>query len=177
MDYNEQYNFMQSLLQPEETLLWRGAPGPGKLNSYGRVPLLFSVVWLGFSLIWEVVAILSGIFFMILFGIPFVLIGLSVALGAPIKNAKLKGKISYAVTDQRLLIREGEDVSMFTADMLPSLKIRMNKNGTGTILFENTYRTHNGSHYNCVCALQNLSDVEQAKNALNTMISKAPQNH
>lgn len=136
MDYNEQYNFMQSLLQPDETLLWCGVPSPGKLNSYGRVPILFSVVWLGFSLIWEVAAIRSGILFMILFGIPFVLIGLSVVLGVPIKNAKLKGKIFYAVTDQRLLIREEEDVSMFTSDMLPPMKIRMNKNGTGTIFLK-----------------------------------------
>ncbi|MGN0569120.1 MAG: hypothetical protein ACI4N4_01275 [Candidatus Fimenecus sp.] len=172
MDYNEQYNFIRSFLQPNETVLWHGAPGPGKLNSYGRVPILFSVFWLGFSLMWEVVAIWSGILFMILFGIPFVLVGLSIAFGGPIKNAKLKGKIFYAVTDQRLLIIEGEDVSMFTADMLPPMRIRMNKNGTGTIFFESTYRTHNGSHYSCVCSLQNLTDVEQAQNALNTMISK-----
>lgn len=170
MEYNEGYNFFKSFLEPNENLLWCGEPGPGKLNSYGRVPILFSVIWLGFSLIWEVVAIRSGILIMILFGIPFVLIGLSIALGAPIKNAKLKGKVFYAVTDQRLLIREGEDVSMFTSDMLPPMKIRMNKNGTGTILFENTYRSHNGRHYECVCSLQNLTDIDKAQSALNTMI-------
>lgn len=138
MEYNEGYSFFEPFLQPNELLLWCGAPGPGRLNSYGRVPVLFSIIWLGFSLLWEVIAVMSGQMIMILFGIPFVLIGLSVAFGAPLKNAKLKGKIFYAVTDQRLLIREGENIKIFTADMLPPMQIRMNKNGTGTIFLKET---------------------------------------
>lgn len=172
MESNEAYSFFKSFLQPNETLLWCGAPGPGKIRSYGRVPILFSIVWLGFSLIWEAAAIRSGVLVMILFGLPFVLIGLSITLGAPIKNARLKGKIYYAVTDQRLLIREGENVEIFTADRLPPMQIRMNKNGTGSIFFENSYYTsRNGNQYRCLCSLQNLPDVVQAQNALTTMIS------
>ncbi len=172
MEYNEGYNFFKPFLQPDELLLWCGEPGPGKLNSYGRVPILFSIIWLGFSLIWEITAVVSGQIIMILFGIPFVLIGLSVAFGGPVKNAKLKGKIFYAVTDRRLLIREGKDIKIFTADMLPPMQIRMNKNGTGTIFFERTYYTRrNGNQYSCMCSLQNLPDVVQAQRALNTMLS------
>ena len=112
-------NFYQSLMQPGELLLWHGAPGPGKLSSYGQVPILFSIIWLGFSLVWEAAAIMSGVIIMILFGLPFVLIGLSIAFGGPIRNARLKGKIFYAVTDQRLLIQEGNEISIYTPDMLP----------------------------------------------------------
>ena len=126
-------NFYQSLMQPGELLLWHGAPGPGKLSSYGQVPILFSIIWLGFSLVWEAAAIMSGVIIMILFGLPFVLIGLSIAFGGPIRNARLKGKIFYAVTDQRLLIQEGNEVSIYTPDMLPPMQIHMNKNGTGSI--------------------------------------------
>lgn len=172
MEYNEDYNFLKSYLQPDELLLWHGAPGPGKLNAYGRVPILFSIIWMGITLLWESIAVVSGQIIMILFGLPFLLIGFSVVFGAPIKNAKLKGKIFYAVTDRRLLIQEGENIKIFAADMLPPMQIRVNKNGTGTIFFERTYYTRqSGNQYNCVCSLQNLLDVAQAQNALNTMIS------
>lgn len=166
-------NFYQSLMQPGESLLWHGAPGPGKLSSYGQVPILFSIIWLGFSLVWEAAAIMSGVIIMILFGLPFVLIGLSIAFGGPIRNARLKGKIFYAVTDQRLLIQEGNEVSIYTPDMLPPMQIHMNKNGTGSIFFQETYYTHrNGHQYHCVCSLQNLTDVGRAQSALATMLSE-----
>lgn len=172
MEYNEGQNFFKSFLQPDEFLLWYGAPGPGRLNVSGRAPILFSVIWLGFSLFWEITAVMSGQIVMILFGLPFVLIGFAMAFGGPLKSARLKGKIFYAVTDRRLLVREGKNIKIFTADMLPPMRIRMNKNGTGTIYFENTYYIHrNGSQYNCVCSLQNLPDVAEAQSALNTMLS------
>lgn len=169
---NENYNFFRPYLEPDERLLWHGVPGPGKLNAYGRVPVLFSVVWMGLSLFWEIAAVMSRQIIMILFGIPFVLIGLSVIYGAAIRNAKLKGKIFYAVTDRRLLIREGENIEIFTADSLPPMQIHMNKNGTGSILFEEScYTSQGGNQYRCICSLQNLTDVVQAQSALNTMIS------
>lgn len=173
MDHELNQNFFQSLLQPGEFVLWHGAPGPGKLNSYGHVPILFSIIWLGFSLVWEAAAVMSGVIIMILFGLPFILIGLSITFGGPIRNAKLKGKVFYAVTDQRLLIKEGNEISMFTPDMLPPMQIRMNKNGTGSIYFEETYYSHrNGNQYHCLCSLQNLTDVGRAQSALTTMLSK-----
>lgn len=178
MDYNSEYNFFQPFLLPNEVLLWHGAPGPGRINTYGRIPVLFSIIWLGFSLLWEITAIMSGILIMVLFGLPFLLIGLSVAFGGPIKNARLKGKIFYAVTNQRLLIREGTDMKIFTADMLPPMEIRMNKNGTGSIFFESTYYSRqNGNQYQCVCSLQNLTDVGQAQRALSTMLSNQESIH
>lgn len=172
MEYSKEYYFFKPYLLPDERLLWCGAPGPGKLNAYGRVPVLFSIIWMGLSLLWEVVAILSGHIAMILFGLPFMLIGLSVAFGAPLKNAKLRGRIFYAVTDRRLLVREGENIEIFTADMLPPMQIRMNKNGTGSIFFERSYFTRrSGNQYNCMCSLQNLTDVAQAQSALSAMLS------
>lgn len=172
MEYNEAYNFFKPYLQPNELLLWCGAPGAGRLNSYGRAPVMFSIIWMGFALIWEVAAVMSGQIIMVLFGLPFLAIGLSIVLGKPLRNAKLKGKIFYAVTDQRLLIREGEDIKIFTADMLPPMQIRMNRNGTGTIFFERSYYTYRrGNQYSCICSLQNLPDVAQAQSALTAMLT------
>ncbi len=178
MDYNEQSGFIQSLLQPDEILLWQGAPGPGKRKTYGKIPVFFGAIWLAFSLVMEIACILSGQIFTILFGLLFVLPGFLMTFGELIRNAKLKGKIFYVITDRRLLIQEGEEIEIFTADMLTPMQIRLNQNGTGTIYFERTYFSKkNNSPYNWICALQNLPDVGQAQNALTAMLSKSAQNN
>ena len=165
--------FYESLLQPGEIVLWHGAPGPGRLRAYGQIPIGFSVFWLGFCLLWEVIALFNGIIIMALFGIPFVVVGVSIAFGGPIRQAKLKGKIFYAVTDQRLLILEGDDISEYTPDILPPLQLHMNKNGTGSIFFEETYYSgRHGTQYHCLCSLENLTDVGRAQSALTSMMSR-----
>ena len=172
MDYNEEYNYFQSFLQPNERILWHGAPSAGKMYTYGKIPVFFGVVWLVISLVLATASFMSGNIIMILFSIPFVFIGFLMAFGEPLRKAKLRGKIFYAVTDSRLFIREGEEIKIFTADMLTPMQIRINKNGTVTIYFERTYfSTKNNSSYNWICALQNLSDVRQAQIALATMLS------
>lgn len=69
------------------------------------------------------------------------------------------------VTDKRLLIREGEDIKIFTADMLSTMQICMNRNGTGTVLLVGSNSNSRGYRHNYVCSLQNLADVSQAQSA------------
>ena len=168
--FDSNYNYFQPYLDVDEQILWQGTPGPGKLKSGQSVPILFGVVWLAFSLFWESLAVKSGQIIMILFGLPFVLIGFGIVFGGPIKQAKLKGKIAYEVTDRRLLVREGESVRVFTPDMLPPMQIRHNKNGTSSIIFMSVYHSR-GRQYSDVCVLCNLTDVMQAQNALNRMMT------
>lgn len=177
MDYYRESDFYKPLLQPGEMLLWHGSPGPGKLNTYGRVPILFAVVWLVFVLFFEITAIRSRQIIMIIFGFPFVGVGFSMLFGPFLKNARLKGKIFYAITNQRLLICEGNNIKIFTADMLPAMQIHMNKNGTGTIYFERMYYSRrSGNQFRCICALQNLTDVSQAQSALSIMMTEGKNN-
>lgn len=168
--YDSNYNYFQPYLDAGEQILWQGVPGPGKLRAGQRVPILFGIAWLVFSLFWESMAVKSGQMVMILFGLPFVLIGLGIVFGGPIKQAKRKGKIAYAVTDRRLLIREGDDISVFAPDMLPPMQIRHNKNGTSSIFFTRVYHAR-GVQYSEVCSLQNLTNVMQAQNALSRMMT------
>ena len=72
--------------------------------------------------------------------------------------------------EKHRLIRQGQDLKIFTPETLPPMQIRMNANGTGTIYFERTtYRSANS--YSYVCALCNLPDVVQAQSALTTMLA------
>lgn len=173
MDYRRESDFYKPLLQPGEMLLWHGSPGPGKLNTYGRVPVLFAIVWFVFVLFFEITAIRSRQMIMIIFGLPFVAAGFSMLFGPFLKKAKLKGKIFYAITNQRLFIREGNNIKIYTADMLPAMQIHVNKNGTGTIYFERMYYSRrSGNQFRCICALQNLTDVSQAQSALSIMMTE-----
>ncbi len=169
--YESGYQYFRTFLEPGEQILWQGQPGPGKRRNSKAVPVLFSVLWLGFSLFWEVLAVKSQQIVMILFGLPFILVGLHITFGNAVKQSRLKGKEFYAVTDRRLLIREGDDVQMYTPEMLPPMMIHRNKNGTSTISFTRSFYA-NGKYYSEGCTLENLTDVAQAQSALNRMLAE-----
>lgn len=174
MDQEATKNFYQSLLQPDEVVLWHGQPGPGKLPIRARIPMLFALSWLGISLLWEVLVIVLAGFPMALFGIPFVLIGLFVLFGAIKHIGQLKGRIAYAITDQRLLVQEGNRIRTFTPEMLPPMQIRMNRDGTGSIFFSEVhYSVRHGRQNRHLCSLENIPDLQRAQSALTTMLSGA----
>ena len=67
MDYNEEYNYFQSFLQPNERILWHWAPSAGKMYTYGKIPVFFGVVWLVISLVLATASFMSENIIMILF--------------------------------------------------------------------------------------------------------------
>jgi hypothetical protein len=72
------------LLRQGEQLLWVGQPGPRvRFTGADAFPVPFGVLWGGFAVVWEVMAITSvrqPLF--IIWGIPFVLVGLYFISGA-----------------------------------------------------------------------------------------------
>src|SRR5215211_2048824 len=91
---------IESELGPDERLLWFGGPRKGlRLQAADLFVIPFSLFWCGFALFWESMAIFSGgPFFMALFGIPFVLIGLYMVIGRFIVDAGLRERTFYGVT-------------------------------------------------------------------------------
>ena len=87
-------------------------------------------------------------------------------------NARTQGKIQYYVTNYRLIVVEGEDISFYTPDDLPPMKIRRYKNGNASILFARRYVGSQGRTYAPVCVLENIKDVAGAQRALNAMLRK-----
>lgn len=125
-------------LEPGEQLLWAGRPATGiKLRSSDILMIPFSLLWCGFAIFWEYLAIQgnSPIFFR-LWGIPFVAIGLYIVAGRFFHDAWRRRKTLYALTDRRALIVSGllsQTVSSIFLSNLTDVTLSERANGEGTI--------------------------------------------
>jgi hypothetical protein len=109
-------------IEPElmsgETIYWAGKPNPGVIFHSGDWMMIpFSLLWEGFAIFWESMAL--GIWaieskrnepsgFIILWGVPFVLIGQFMIWGRCLVDGWLKRRAYYALTNRRaVIVQEG----------------------------------------------------------------------
>jgi len=124
-----------------ERLVWSGRPGQGLLlTSRDALLIPFSLVWGGFAVFWESTVLVqpNAPTFFVLWGVPFVLIGLYLMVGRFLLDAWIRGGMLYAVTNKRILISRSGPFSKFTAlslDRLPDASISESAGGRGTIRF------------------------------------------
>ena len=97
-------------VRPDERLLWWGQPDPAKhFSAHDAFLIPFSVLWAGFSIFWIVAAARSQASLpFVLFGVPFVAMGLFFVFGRFIVKARRKRQTTYALTDRRALVAIGE---------------------------------------------------------------------
>jgi hypothetical protein len=98
-----------SYLRPGEQLLWSGRPDPNVRFSPADVFLVpFSIMWGGFAVFWELGALFSGAGpFFVLWGIPFVAVGLYMMFGRFIYKHRAKLRTAYGLTPDRALVAVG----------------------------------------------------------------------
>ena len=130
-----------------EKLLWAGKPRQGLLIKPSDIILIpFSLLWGGFAIFWEYMAISGGApFFFALFGVPFVLIGIYLIIGRFFYDSWNRKNTSYAVTNKRLIIKSGvinKTISSFDIQSLSNLNVTEKPNGWGSILI-NSYSFQN----------------------------------
>jgi hypothetical protein len=126
----------------DERVVWRGRPDPSKRFTRGDVFFIpFSVFWASFTIFWEALAIASGDVFFIVWGIPFVLMGVFFVIGRFFYKAWIKRRTWYALTDRRVLAivdgLRGRNVSAAFVDRIPTVNATIGRDGTGTIVFGN----------------------------------------
>jgi hypothetical protein len=106
---NERFDSIQPYLRPGEQLLWHGAPDPNvRFTPVDAYVIPFSIMWGGFTIFWEAGALSSGAPpFFVIWGIPFVGMGLYLTFGRFNYKRRRKLQTAYAVTDQRALVAVG----------------------------------------------------------------------
>lgn len=127
-------------LSTNEQILWSGQPRQGVIIRGADAFLIpFSLLWGSFVIYWEFLAIESDApLIFVLFGVPFVLIGIYLMVGRFIVEAKQRAHTYYAVTNVRILIVSGvwsQKVKSLNLRTLPTLSLCQAKQGEGTISF------------------------------------------
>jgi len=151
MDFQTPETIIRHYLQSGEQLLWSGRPAQGiKLRKQDIFMIPFSLMWGGFAIFWEVMAIfgvLAGaksgglpvvaVIFP-LFGLPFVLVGIYLIFGRFFADAKKRGKTFYGVTDKRIVIVSGlfsQKIKSLNLGILYDVSMIQRTDGSGTITF------------------------------------------
>lgn len=166
----EHYDFCKPYIMDDEYILWEGAPEKGvSLTSRDIVLLPFSVIWLGFALFWEYLAVTtSGSLLMMVWGLPFIGVGLYLLFGRFLQTLYLRDKTFYIITNKKLIIRTGSKVKIYRSADLPPMNIQHHRDGTGTILFWEAGYSH-GRRYGTFFSLDHIADVVGAQNAISRM--------
>ena len=170
MECLEGFQFCNNMILPGERVLWKGRPEKGRYFS-GRdlIMIPFCIFWLGFSLFWEWHAIQSGIPIMIIWGLPFIAVGLYLLFGQALSSALTRSKTYYVVTNKKLIIKKGNRITTYLAQDLPPMTLKLYGDGNGTIRFSEVIRYRRGRSYSNYFALENIAEPLQAQNAINSM--------
>ncbi|MDT3737717.1 MAG: PH domain-containing protein [Denitratisoma sp.] len=131
---------IKTQLSTGESVLWSGQPRQGIiLRGTDAFMIPFSLLWGGFAIFWELSVINSNApAFFVLFGIPFVLIGIYLIIGRFFFEAKRRARTYYAVTNERVLIVSGlfgRKVQSLNLRTLSDLSLSETKGDEGTIAF------------------------------------------
>jgi hypothetical protein len=131
---------IRSELADGEQIIWSGQPRRGLILRRSDVfAIPFSLFFACFSVFWMRSAASSGAPLpFVLFGVPFVLVGMYLVFGRFFVEAKQRSGTFYAVTPQRIIIRTGivsRSVKSLPLKTLQDLSLSEHSDGSGTISF------------------------------------------
>jgi len=133
-------SLVEGQLASGEKLLWSGQPRAGiRLRGSDVFVIPFSILWCGFAIFWESMVVRKGApFFMMLWGIPFVLVGVYIVFGRFIVDALTRRKIFYGITNERIVIISGlfsQEIKSLNLRTLTDVSLSERGDGSGTITF------------------------------------------
>ena len=137
--WNDAESEIQPVLGREERLIWSGRPRSGIIFRASDVFLIpFSLMWGGFVIFWEASVIAGGApFFFVLWGTPFVLVGLYLIFGRFFVDAQQRKKTHYGITSERIIIISGllrRSVKSLNIETLADVSMTEKADGSGTII-------------------------------------------
>ena len=131
-------NELRSNLSTGEKLIWTGKPKTGIMfRSTDAFHIPFSLLWCGFAIFWESNAIKTdGDYFFMLWGIPFVLVGLYITIGRFFIDAKKRANTIYGITPDRIIIKSGifsSEITSLNIKTLTDITINQKSDNSGTL--------------------------------------------
>lgn len=137
MDYKTS-NELKDNLDNNENLIWTGQPKKGIIFRSSDIFLIpFSLLWCGFAIFWFTTVLTSGApFFFVLFGIPFVIVGLNFVFGRFIIDAKQRASTIYGLTEHRIIIKSGiftKSIKSLNIKTISDIEYEEKSDGSGTI--------------------------------------------
>jgi hypothetical protein len=125
-------------LEPGESLIWTGVPRQGVvLRAFDAFMIPFSLLWGGFAFFWEATVVVQGApIFAVLWGIPFVVMGLYLIVGRFFSDARVRANTFYGLTDRRVVILSGvftRTVTSLPLRTLSDISVVERSDGSGTI--------------------------------------------
>lgn len=128
---------LKSLLDPDEQVVWWGAPLQGlRIRRQDVFLIPFSLAWAGFAIFWVVNVIQIGApFVFVLAGLVALGAGLYLVVGRFFREARRRRNTAYAVTSKRLLISRKGRLSSIDLTGLDQIHLEQNRDGTGSIIF------------------------------------------
>lgn len=123
-----------------EKLLWIGQPDPSRhFDRSDRFLIPFSILWGGFAIFWEAGVVAAGWGFGILWGIPFVAMGLYFMAGRFFVKARKKRRTYYVVTDRRVFsVERGGPTRASFISLIPTINANIRDDGSGSVSFGNS---------------------------------------
>jgi hypothetical protein len=167
-----------------ERIDWIGRPIPSRLARSTLPIVLFGIPFTAFSLFWMSAACGSvlrapsrrGVFF-VLWGIPFVLIGLCM-LTSPFWMYRKALRTVYAITDRRALTIEGGlwgrvVVRSFEPASLAALSRTQHADGSGNLVFQREYRPGGRRGQFVDLGFLAIPDVKEVEDRLRKLVRRA----
>jgi hypothetical protein len=132
---------LQKELEPSERLIWSGQPRQGLAFRQGDLFLVpFSVLWGGiaFYSAYTAAFVKNAPLFSMIWGIPFVLIGVYLTVGRFFIDSYQRRWTFYGLTNRRALILSGvwtREVKSIDLRKLNEISLTERSDGSGNILF------------------------------------------
>ena len=132
---------IRGAIAPGEQALWWGRPRQGfVLRGSDAFAIPFSLLWCGFVIFWEASVVSSDKApgFFVLWGIPFVLIGIYMVIGRFFSEAWQRSKTYYALSSDRVLIVSGvfsRTIKSLSLNTLSDVTLTEGRDGKGSITF------------------------------------------
>lgn len=165
---------LRNELMPNEKLIWSDTPQKGIMLKASDVFMIpFSLLWGGFAFFWEYSVLKNDApIFMVLFGIPFVLVGLYIIIGRFFYDTKKREGSIYGLTETRAIIISGilgKKTTSLNLKSLPEIQVKARQDGTGTIVLgaSNPMQFFQGSGWpgasNSTPAFEGIQNVQRVK--------------